>query len=73
MNAIKDSYLIKKINENKSFKNYQKIKNLNKTQFISKNENNNNNISNKIKKKRNFDNYSYYYKLKDKTKSNIKK
>lgn len=73
LNAIKDSYLIKKINENKSFKNYQKIKNLNKTQFISKNENNNINISNKIKKKRNLDNYSYYYKLKDKTKSNNKK
>ena len=68
-----DIKLFKKINENKSSKLCKKIKHLNKTQIISSKKNNDLNEYNQKKKKRQIDNYSYYYKLKDKTKNNNKK
>ena len=73
LNGIKDCKFIKNINKNKSFKICQKVKNLNKTQTISSKEINDINDCNNIKKKRHLDNYSYYYKLKDKVKSSNKK
>lgn len=68
-----DIKLFKKNNENKSSKLCKKIKHLNKTQIISSKKNNDLNEYNQKKKKRQIDNYSYYYKLKDKTKNNNKK